>query len=203
MAGLFRMRFIAGNSKGEIFPLEKPETSIGRDVSCDVVLSDLEVSRRHAKIIIRSSGFSIQDTGSTNGTFINDQQAAGEVELQPGDVISFGSTASATFEHAVFSGEEIHPVPIPRKSDPGQRVHQKQGADNKPQQKSLNLDHWREKLTRIINLSRMPNWLLIALIILIVLLMFCILSVIVIDLTDSWCRLFAGIFNQIQPMSCP
>jgi len=103
----------------------------------------------------------------------------------------------------VFSGEETHPVPIPRKSDPGQSVHQKQGSDKKPQQKSLNLDHWREKLTRIINLSHMPNWLMITLIILIVLLMFCGLSAIIIDLTDSWCRLFAGIFNQIQPMSCP
>ena len=71
-------------------------TSIGRSSDCSVVLSDPNVSRRHAEIRHIGEGYSLIDLGSTNGTEVNGQRVA-ETALMNGDVISVGQT-KLTFE---------------------------------------------------------------------------------------------------------
>ena len=44
---------------------------IGRDKSCDIVLDDALVSRRHAKLIRDDEKYYIEDLNSTNGTYVN------------------------------------------------------------------------------------------------------------------------------------
>ena len=48
-------------------------TTIGRE-GCDITLSDPDVSRRHAQVQIRRDQLSIEDLGSTNGTFVNGER---------------------------------------------------------------------------------------------------------------------------------
>jgi Protein of unknown function (DUF3662)/FHA domain len=64
---------------------------IGRLSSNDVVLSDPNVSRRHAELRRDGDRWIIQDLGSTNGTLVNGVRTA-EGELTDGDRLSFGTS---------------------------------------------------------------------------------------------------------------
>src|SRR3954462_13386485 len=66
------------------------ELTVGRE-GCDVVLPDPEVSRRHAALRVTGDGVAVEDFGSTNGTFVNDQQVQGVRPLRDGDVVRFGT----------------------------------------------------------------------------------------------------------------
>jgi hypothetical protein len=65
------------------------EVLIGRHSSCDVVLEDLAVSRRHAQLRFRDGSWILQDLDSTNGTRVNGV-AVGRCELRPGDRVVLG-----------------------------------------------------------------------------------------------------------------
>jgi hypothetical protein len=62
---------------------------LGRHPSCEILLDDLSVSRRHARLFFRDGSWVIQDLGSTNGTRVNDV-LVGRCELHPGDQILLG-----------------------------------------------------------------------------------------------------------------
>src|SRR4051812_23231674 len=54
---------------------------------------DPEISRRHARISRGSDGrLTVEDLGSSNGTFVNDQPIDAPRELGPGDVVKLGRT---------------------------------------------------------------------------------------------------------------
>jgi ABC-type multidrug transport system ATPase subunit/predicted component of type VI protein secretion system len=63
---------------------------IGREGDCDLVLDSLKASRRHAQIVQHGEDYYIEDLGSMNGTFVNDQQVS-QTELTDGDLIQIGS----------------------------------------------------------------------------------------------------------------
>lgn len=77
--------------------------TIGREGS-DVVLTDLEVSRRHARLRLLGERLAIEDLGSTNGTFLNGQRVTGVSELKHGDVLKLGNS-SLRIEVEVQAGD--------------------------------------------------------------------------------------------------
>jgi hypothetical protein len=62
---------------------------VGRHPSCDIVLLDPTVSRRHAQLINRDGAWVLCDLGSTNGTCINGTRV-GRSSLRSGDVLQLG-----------------------------------------------------------------------------------------------------------------
>jgi hypothetical protein len=68
--------------------------TIGRMPGNQVLMTDPQSSSHHAEIRPEGQGYSIIDLGSTNGTFVNEQQLASHVSriLVPGDTIRIGST---------------------------------------------------------------------------------------------------------------
>lgn len=62
---------------------------VGRHPSCDVVVGDETVSRRHAQLTFRDGGWIVQDLDSTNGTRLNGQYV-GRCRLRPGDQLALG-----------------------------------------------------------------------------------------------------------------
>jgi two-component system, cell cycle response regulator len=62
---------------------------VGRDQACDVVLSDPQVSRRHARLFFRDGRWVLQDLQSTNGSTVNGV-SVGRCELRPGDSLLLG-----------------------------------------------------------------------------------------------------------------
>lgn len=72
--------------------LKNDQFTIGRSAGNDLILADPEVSRRHIRIVRRADGFAVEDTGSTNGTFVNGQRISHLTLLQDGDAIDLGDT---------------------------------------------------------------------------------------------------------------
>jgi hypothetical protein len=73
-------------------PLPAEGATIGRSRDCDIVLSDVGVSRRHADIRPSPGGWTITDLGSTNGVLLNGLPVQGVQPLRPGDRVELGST---------------------------------------------------------------------------------------------------------------
>ena len=82
---------ISGSEPGRLHVLEKPELVIGRSKYADIRISERAMSQQHAKIVQTAEGHRIYDLGSTNGTFVNDQQIE-SVDLRAGDVVRTGET---------------------------------------------------------------------------------------------------------------
>ncbi|MBI5777161.1 MAG: FHA domain-containing protein [Nitrospirae bacterium] len=70
-------------------PLDKPQVTIGRKMDNDVVIDNLAVSGHHARVIDENGTHFVEDTGSTNGTFLNETKIEKQ-RLQPGDQIRVG-----------------------------------------------------------------------------------------------------------------
>lgn len=64
---------------------------LGRDGDGVVPLHSSTVSRRHARISLEAAGATVEDLGSKNGTYVNDQRVSGPMSVSDGDRIRFGS----------------------------------------------------------------------------------------------------------------
>jgi predicted component of type VI protein secretion system len=88
-----------GPKPGQLFPLTLETITVGRDPASDIPIDDVEVSRRHARLIHTDEGYQIQDVGSTNGTFVDGKRLAGEPQLLlPGQVIILGSNVNLVYQ---------------------------------------------------------------------------------------------------------
>jgi len=72
-------------------PLLPGENVIGREGPGVIALRSSTVSRRHARIAIDAAGAAIEDLGSKNGTYVNDQLLTEPVRLTDGDQVRVGS----------------------------------------------------------------------------------------------------------------
>jgi hypothetical protein len=87
-----------GPAAGLVVELQKRTLLLGRDPTCDVVVDDVEISRRHARLIAQSGGYTIEDLGSTNGTFVNEKRIRSIVPLLPGSSIRLGEQITFNYE---------------------------------------------------------------------------------------------------------
>ena len=75
-----------GPLKGERWILNRPLT-IGREVTCEVVIPDRQVSRFHARLTPTQNGIVLEDLGSKNGVHRNGTPVLGKITLQDGDTV--------------------------------------------------------------------------------------------------------------------
>ncbi len=73
------------------FPLDADRVVVGREISCDIQVNDPSVSRHHAEVMRTERGWAIRDTGSTNGTSVNDAPVS-QSRIYNGDRIRLGNT---------------------------------------------------------------------------------------------------------------
>jgi hypothetical protein len=74
---------------GERLDVDVPVV-IGRSPECDLSISDTYLSSRHARVANDGGDLSIEDLGSTNGTYVNQELVAGRVQLERGDIVQVG-----------------------------------------------------------------------------------------------------------------
>jgi pSer/pThr/pTyr-binding forkhead associated (FHA) protein len=69
-----------------------PSMTIGRAPECELLIDDTYASSQHARIFGKNGTWYVEDLGSTNGTFVNDQKLAAPAMVQQGDKIRVGTT---------------------------------------------------------------------------------------------------------------
>ena len=74
-----------------IVALDRAVISIGRHPDRDVVLLDPRASRRHAQVVRSANGHRLEDGGSANGTYVNDERVQAR-DLVDGDLVRIGDT---------------------------------------------------------------------------------------------------------------
>jgi hypothetical protein len=89
---------------------------IGRAATCDLVLTNAAVSRRHAMIRVRGDGFELEDLGSGNGTWLNDERLTEAVSIGDGDRIRVADVELVFVVPAVPAPTGWSPQP-PRRTD--------------------------------------------------------------------------------------
>jgi hypothetical protein len=82
---------VEGPNVGREFELSGA-TVVGRDQSAGLVIDDPESSRRHASLSVEGMTVTVEDLGSTNGTFVNGTRLLVAQTLEPGDKLRIGTT---------------------------------------------------------------------------------------------------------------
>ncbi|MCU0977685.1 MAG: SpoIIE family protein phosphatase [Pirellulaceae bacterium] len=82
-----RLEIVDGPEKGKVFAIQREETVIGRVAYCDVVLSQKNISRQHARVVRSGSDFFLEDMDSTNGTFLNGKRVRARTRLRDHDLV--------------------------------------------------------------------------------------------------------------------
>ncbi|MCA4132803.1 FHA domain-containing protein [Arthrobacter sp. M4] len=79
----------SGPNAGARFLLDSDTTTAGRHPDADIFLDDVTVSRKHVEFRRTRAGFEIVDTGSLNGTYVN-QDRVDSVQLKSGNEVQIG-----------------------------------------------------------------------------------------------------------------
>lgn len=83
----YLLRGVAGTAFGRSFHVLSP-TTVGRSPECDICLDESGISRLHARLRPLDYGLEVEDTGSTNGSFLNGQRIGIGI-ARVGDEIAF------------------------------------------------------------------------------------------------------------------
>ena len=100
--GSFRLIVRRGPQPNQIYELTKDVITLGRDITNDIVINDPEVSRHHIRFTRGGGGYTLEDLGSTNGTFINGQRLTGARPMSGGDMVGLGETVTLSYETATM-----------------------------------------------------------------------------------------------------
>ncbi|MCC6615449.1 MAG: FHA domain-containing protein [Anaerolineae bacterium] len=109
----FRLIVRRGPQPNQVYELNKDIVTLGRDITNDIVINDPEVSRHHLRLTRGAGGFTLEDLGSTNGTFVNGQRLTGARPLRQGDMIGLGETVTLAYEATAAAGAEAPGVTAP------------------------------------------------------------------------------------------
>ena len=107
----FRLVVRRGPQPNQAFEVSKDVTTLGRDISNDIVLNDRETSRHHLRLMRAGDTLTIEDLGSTNGTFVNGKRVSGVTPLQNGDMIGLGETVTLALESVSAAPEAVASAP--------------------------------------------------------------------------------------------
>ena len=125
-----------GKQKGNRLAITLPQFVIGRDPQCQLRPASPSISKRHCAILQRDNRAFVRDFDSTNGTFVNDRQIKGEIELQEGDRLRIGPIIFTVHLEAGAPVNRPTPPPptksAPPTPQPNSDVASKQGGDKTP-----------------------------------------------------------------------
>src|SRR5262245_34810612 len=107
MAPITKLRFSVqdGASAGRNYDFVQSEIKVGRVEGNDFIIDSKRVSRFHAVIRNQGDRVELQDLGSTNGTFINDQRVSGKTTLHSNDIVDFGGEFRLVYNPIRYGGE--------------------------------------------------------------------------------------------------
>ncbi len=82
----------SGVHQGKVIPVATPQFLIGRDPQCQLRPASQSISKQHCVLVVRDKSLFLKDFGSTNGTFVNEEQIEADIELpiKTGDRVRVG-----------------------------------------------------------------------------------------------------------------
>jgi predicted component of type VI protein secretion system len=107
----------SGVHQGKQIPIPGEQFLIGRDPQCQLRPASQMVSKQHCAFVIKDERVFLKDFGSTNGTFVNDEQldANSTKEIKPGDRVKVGPL---DFSVQFAGGKSSDSTPMPDKLKP-------------------------------------------------------------------------------------
>lgn len=94
--GLSSIRFLTGPLAGSTFQISKPVTTIGREPTNDITISDPSVSRQHARLLNNGGQWSIEKLAPQNVVTVN-QRDVQQATISDRDTVSLGSGTTFIF----------------------------------------------------------------------------------------------------------
>lgn len=88
---------LQGPQQGAVFAIQRNGLLLGRDRNVDANLTEDTISREHARLLATSAGIYIEDLGSHNGTFVNDERVLQPTRLLDGDYLRIGDSTIIKF----------------------------------------------------------------------------------------------------------
>jgi hypothetical protein len=86
-----RQALLVDGQRPEVrYDVNKPVVTLGRSADNDIILDNATISRHHATIKLEQDEFRVYDLGSSNGTFVNEQQVIEPVAVKDGDTVRLG-----------------------------------------------------------------------------------------------------------------
>ncbi len=86
-----QLRITRGKQEGLTVPLGEV-VKIGRAADCQLILEDDYVSTRHAQIVRTDTGYVVEDLGSTNGSYVNNERVTAPTPFGTTDTLRIGRT---------------------------------------------------------------------------------------------------------------
>ena len=127
------LQTLKGRNPGQVFPLDRERSILGRHPDCDIILDVGAVSRQHAQILHVGEDFFVEDLASRNGTYVNGEMVQGRRRLIDKDRVKIcdllftfhsGSVAEVPTdsfpvdsEHMLVDDERAGPATIMAKVD--------------------------------------------------------------------------------------
>lgn len=81
---------VTSEGKAQPVPLTHERTLIGRLDDCQIRIQSGKISRHHCEIVFDGQSLKLNDLGSSNGTYLN-QERVEQAELKAGDLVAIGS----------------------------------------------------------------------------------------------------------------
>jgi two-component system cell cycle response regulator len=106
---------IYGGDLGRCIKLTGEETTIGRDDGNGISIPLHAISRQHARLFLRDGAYFVEDLGSTNGSYVNDEEVEGVTPLRNGDLVRCGGAVLKFIEGGNIEAlyhEEIYQLTI-------------------------------------------------------------------------------------------
>ena len=103
MANTFQIVIKKGPTPGQVIDLKEDEVTLGREPGNVLTINDKGLSRFHARLIKTDAGYTLEDLGSKNGTFVNGTVIVSPRPLLNGDQISIGENVTLEFRQVSSS----------------------------------------------------------------------------------------------------
>jgi len=213
MALVNKLIMKSGPEAGKVIQFEKDEFFIGRELVNDLIISDSEISRKHARIFTKNNKLYLEDLNSTNGTFQSGKKITRPVELRNGDLLTLGKGVVIEFKSEVVEEKPAAELQVGEKKQEDTKQVKKSLAGTAEPVKNTGNAKKATKVPKsttksdaplgIEKLRNTPTWVIVLVIVLLFLLVFCILPMLIIEWTNQWCNFFGAFFNQVQPGVCP
>ena len=210
-----KILFRAGLRAGKEFLISDDEITAGRELDNNIVLEDVQISRKHMRIFRKDDQLFIEDLDSTNGTLLNGKVLKKAQKLKNGDMVTLGENnvleiqiPSAKIEEkageAKAKSEENVAKEEKSKKSKALKLQKKVKRPKEVDDllESAQVESGEKKTFQSIT-EKYPTWAVVLMIALAFIIIFCLIPWAVIEVTDQWCNLFADFFNSIEPGVCP